>query len=194
MTELICNIDDTIYHSTCLKISNSCAYSLITQGDWCCPECLRQMFPFYEYDILKEQEENSLYYCTCCGKIISLLCHTKLCCSNCDKYMHKECSKANLCDVCYSAAIDDSGSDVNAFIKQESSIHNKDLSTPGQSRVCSNPCYIYYYDDDTIPLQAFLCKFGFWPFFMKFYEKKCLKKNLDKFFQCVQTLVIFLGG
>ena len=33
--------------------------------------------------------------------------------------MHKECSKANLCGVCYSAAIDDSGSDVNAFIKQE---------------------------------------------------------------------------
>ena len=116
---LICNIDDTIYHSTCLKISNSCAYSLIAQGDWCCPECLRQMFPFYEYDILKEQEENRLYYCTCCGKIISRLCHTNLCCSTCDKYMHAECSKANLCGVCYSAAIDDSGSDVNAFIKQE---------------------------------------------------------------------------
>ena len=116
---LICNIDDTIYHSTCLKISNFCAYSLIAQGDWCCPKCPRQMFPFYEYDILKEQEENRSYYCTCCGKIISRLCHTKLCCSTCDKYMHKECSKANLCGVCYSAAIDDSGSDVNAFIKQE---------------------------------------------------------------------------
>ena len=33
--------------------------------------------------------------------------------------MHKECSKVNLCGVCYSAAIDDSGCDVNAFIKQE---------------------------------------------------------------------------
>ena len=46
-------------------------------------------------------------------------------------------------------------------IQRFSSIYNKDLSTPGQSRVCSNPCYIYYYDDETIPLQAFLCKFGF---------------------------------
>ena len=52
------------------------------------------------------------------------------------------------------------------------SIYNEDLSTPGQSQVCSNPRYIYYYDDETIPFQSFLCKFGFSPFFMKFYERK----------------------
>ena len=44
---------------------------------------------------------------------------------------------------------------------ENSSIYNKDLSTPGQSRVCSYPCYIYYFDDETIPFQVLLCKFGF---------------------------------
>ena len=53
-----------------------------------------------------------------------------------------------------------------------SSIYNEDLSTPAHRRVCSNPRYIYYYDDETIPLQSFLCKFEFSPFSMKFYEKK----------------------
>ena len=42
-----------------------------------------------------------------------------------------------------------------------SSIQGEGLSTVGQSRLCSNPRLSYYYDDETIPFQAFLCKFGF---------------------------------
>ena len=66
------------------------------------------------------------------------------------------------------------------YVDDTRSIYNEDLSTPGQSRVCSNPLYIYYYDDETMPFQSFLCRLGFSPFFMKFYEKKIWKKNLKK--------------
>ena len=58
-------------------------------------------------------------------------------------------------------------------------IYNEGFSTPGQSRVCSNPRYIYYYDDETIPFQSFLCRLGFSPFFMKFYEKKIKNDVID---------------
>ena len=66
-----------------------------------------------------------------------------------------------------------------ALIQQSlfSSIHNKDLSTPTHMRVCSNPCYVYYYDDETISFQAFLCKFEFSLFSMKFHEKNLNFKN-----------------
>ena len=42
-----------------------------------------------------------------------------------------------------------------------SSIQNEGLSTVGQSRLCSDPRFVYYYDDETISFKAFLCKFGF---------------------------------
>ena len=81
-----------------------------------------------------------------------------------------------------------------------SSIYNEDLSTPAQKRVCSNPRYIYYYDDETIPFQSFLCRLGFSPFFMKFYEKKnefqndhnFMKKNSKMMLLAIQEKILRL--
>ena len=107
----------------------------------------------------------------------------------CKKYGKKDsrnsCPKQTLVQI-----------DIIGFRARVSSVYNKDLSTPGQSRVCSNPCYIYYYDDETIPFQAFLCKFGFWLFFMKFYEtnfRKNLEKILINFLLCPNPCHIFRG-
>ena len=82
---------------------------------------------------------------------------------------------------------------VHWYSMRTSSIQNEDLSTekPAFERVCSNPRLIYYYNDETIPFQSFLCRLGFSPFFMKFYEKKNFEKNYEKNL-CIQILIIYL--
>ena len=98
---LICALDNKAYHSNCLKISNTCAYELLYQKDWLCPDCLRQLFPFYDYEVQQDIIQHKLLYCVCCFKPISRLNHITVCCSKCTMVMHKTCQRDNLCDKCF---------------------------------------------------------------------------------------------
>ena len=98
---LICALDNKAYHSNCLKISNTCAYELLDQKDWFCPSCLRQLFPFYDYEVQQDIIQHKLIYCVCCFKPISRLNHIAVCWSKCTMVMHKTCHRDNLCDKCF---------------------------------------------------------------------------------------------
>ena len=104
---LICDIDNRIFHSFCLNISNSCAFDLIKQGSWGCPDCLKDMFPFFEDSIEKNVTSKTFKYCVDCNKHLSPTKDIIAFCRICKNILHKSCCINFLCKKCHHCIDDD---------------------------------------------------------------------------------------
>ena len=83
---LVCSNENKTYHAKCLKIDTDTAHELQKLSDWCCPLCLKDIFPNFN-----DHSNNLTVKCHSCTELISSTRHCVMHCAFCDNICHKKC-------------------------------------------------------------------------------------------------------
>ena len=98
---LVCSLDGSIYHSKCFKIINSSAKEIRGYDDWFCPNCCRDIFPFFDEDAKTLNDLNSIQVmCNVCHKFISCRNDRITHCNICLEIAHERCLVHDSCSKC----------------------------------------------------------------------------------------------
>ena len=101
---IVCNLEDRVYHASCLGINNSTSVDLALskEHDHWCFNCLLDIFPFFnDLSTTSDWVQQSCKFCT---KFISPINDTRGTCSSCQGICHSRCMNygMSVCLLCES--------------------------------------------------------------------------------------------